>query len=182
MDPYDMKNKILDIYSKELSGDLTPLHMPDLLVKLYELPDTRPQIDALRSEGVNIRKAMVYEKLHVVRWVTETFGAGWASECDVAFSNHPATCFIATGNNKIGGFACYDSTAKNFFGPMGVAEQARNRGVGSALLLSCLHAMASDGYAYAIIGGTDNVEFYSKAAGAVEIPGSSPGIYRDRLK
>ncbi len=65
---------------------------------------------------------------------------------------------------------------------MGVAEQARNRGIGKALLLSALDAMSHIGYAYAIIGGVDSAEFYIKTAGAVEIPGSSPGIYRDRLK
>jgi GNAT superfamily N-acetyltransferase len=156
--------------------------MPDFLVKLYELPDPRPVIDELQREGVNVRRAMAYEKRQVVDWVEDTFGRGWASECDISFSNHPATCFIATENNKITSFACYDSTAKNFFGPMGVAKQSRNRGIGRALLLSCLYAMASDGYAYAIIGGTDAIEFYRKAAGAVEIPGSSPGMYRYRLK
>jgi len=156
--------------------------MPDLLVKLYELPDSRPVIDALQSEGVNIRRAMAYEKHQVIEWVEDTFGKGWAGECDAAFGNSPVSCFIATENKKIIGFACYDSTAKNFFGPMGVAEQARSRGIGKALLLKSLDAMSHISYAYAIIGGADSVEFYRKAAGAVEIPGSSPGIYRDRLK
>jgi len=156
--------------------------MPDLLVKLYELPDARPHIDELRTGGVNIRQAMAYEKHQVVEWVKQNFGKAWASECDVAFSKNPASCFIATGNSKIIGFACYESTAKNFFGPMGVEEQARNRGIGKALLLSCLHAMYASGYAYAIVGGTDEPGFYEKTIGAIEIPGSSPGIYRDRLK
>lgn len=156
--------------------------MPDLLVKLYELPDSRPIIVGLQKEGVNIRKAIAYEKRRVVDWVEDSFGRGWASECDVAFGNSPVSCFIATENKKIIGFACYESTAKNFFGPMGVEEQARNRGIGKALLLSCLQAMYASGYAYAIVGGADDLGFYEKTIGAIEIPGSSPGIYRDRLK
>jgi predicted N-acetyltransferase YhbS len=100
----------------------------------------------------------------------------------VAFSNSSVSCFIATENNKITGFACYDSTAKNFFGPVGVAEQSRNRGIGEALLLSALDAMSQIGYAYAIIGGVGSAEFYVTTVGAIEIPGSSPGIYRDRLR
>ncbi|MEW6600237.1 MAG: GNAT family N-acetyltransferase [Nitrospirota bacterium] len=156
--------------------------MPDLIVKLYELPDPRPVIDGLQSEGVIVRRAMAYEKRQVVEWVDDTFGEGWAGECDVAFGNSPISCFIATEHSKVTGFACYDSTAKNFFGPMGVAEQARGRGIGKALLLKSLDAMSHIGYAYAVIGGTDSAEFYRKTAGAVEIPGSSPGIYRDRLK
>jgi len=41
--------------------------------------------------------------------------------------------------------------------------------------------MAGMGYGYAIIGGVGPADFYTKVAGAVEIEGSSPGIYRDRL-
>jgi hypothetical protein len=43
--------------------------------------------------------------------------------------------------------------------------------------------MAASGYAYAIIGGGDGAgRFYADSVGAIEIEGSSPGIYRDRLK
>jgi len=168
--------------SKEKSLTLIIIPMPDLLVKLYELPDVRSHIDELQQKGVNIRKAMAYEKHQIIEWVEDNFGPGWASECDVAFGNSRISCFIATENNNIMGFACYDSTAKNFFGPMGVAVQARNRGIGKALLLSALDAMSHIGYAYAIIGGTESIEYYKKAVGAIEIPGSSPGIYKDKLK
>ncbi|NOZ68122.1 MAG: GNAT family N-acetyltransferase [Deferribacteres bacterium] len=155
--------------------------MPDLLVKLYKLPDTGARIDKLRKEGIHVRRAMAYEKHRVVQWVKDNFGQGWAGECDVAFSNRPVSCFIATENAGMIGFACYECTARNFFGPMGVAGNARNRGVGSALLLSALDAMLHMGYAYAIIGGTDSAEYYRRVVEVVEIPGSSPGIYRDRL-
>ena len=77
----------------------------------------------------------------------DSFGDGWVSECDVAFSNHPVSCFIAT-----------------------------------ALFLSCLHAMAGHGYAYAIIGGVGPTAFYADTVGAVPIEGSSPEIYRDLLR
>ncbi len=156
--------------------------MPDLLVKLYDLPDIVPHIQKLQEEGVHVRTSMAYEKHQVVQWVLANFGQGWASECDVSFSNSPITCFIATENARIVGFACYDSTAKNFFGPIGVAENCRNRNIGETLLLSCLKASASAGYRYSIIGGVESVEFYKKTAGAIEIPGSSPGIYGERLE
>lgn len=155
--------------------------MPDLLVKLYELPDVKPYVDKLQTEGINVRRAMAYEKHQVVKWVEDNFGQGWASECDIAFSRNPVSCFIAVENRSVIGFACYDSAAKNFFGPIGVAEHARSRGIGGALLLSALDAMSQIGYAYAIIGGVGSAEFYVTTVGAIEIPGSSPGIYRDRL-
>jgi len=155
--------------------------MPDLLVKLYKLPDIRPCIDKLRKEGIHIRRAMAYEKVQVIQWVKDNFGQGWAGECDVAFSSRPVSCFIATENTGILGFACYECTARNFFGPMGVAVNARNRGIGRALFLSALDAMLHMGYAYAVIGGTDAAEYYRKIIEVIEIPGSSPGIYKDRL-
>jgi len=156
--------------------------MPDLLVRLYDLPEVLPRISQLRAQGVTIRVARSYEKQRVIAWVRRHFGDPWGDECDAAFGNRPVSCFIATENGAIAGFACYDATCRDFFGPAGVADQARGRGIGSALLLACLHAMAAIGYAYAIIGGAGAVEFYRKVVPAIEIEGSSPGIYRDRLK
>ncbi len=155
--------------------------MADLLVKLYGLPDSEAATRALATEGVTIRLAMAYEKHRVVAFVAERFGAGWASECEVAFERAPIGCVIATERGRIVGFACHDTTCRNFFGPMGVDAAARGRGIGAALLLACLAAMRAQGYAYAIIGGVDKGGIYRKVAGAIEIEGSSPGIYRDRL-
>ena len=157
--------------------------MSDRLVKLYDLRDCQPYIERLNTEDIKIRRAMAYEKFQVVEWVRTTFGTTWAGECDVAFSHLPVTCFIAISRGSLAGFACYDSTYKNFFGPIGVAENSQKRGVGTALLFRCLHAMAENGYAYAILGASDNAAgFYSRVMATFEIPASSPGIYRDRLK
>ena len=125
---------------------------------------------------------MPYEKLETVDWGRTTFGDGWAGECDIAFSNHPISCFIATEAGAIIGFACYDSTCRDFFGPTGVTEDKRGRGIGTTLFLSCLHAMAVSGTAYTIVGGAGPTEFYAKTVGATVIKWSEPGIYRDRLK
>lgn len=156
--------------------------MPDLLVKLYELPEVCDRLEALRVTGVTIRRAMAYEKHLVTGWVRTRFGEGWASECEVAFANRPISCLIATRGGTLLGFACHDATALDLFGPTGVDESERGRGIGAALLLVSLHAMSAKGYAYAVVGGAGSLEFYAKAAGAVEIPGSVPGLYRDRLK
>jgi GNAT superfamily N-acetyltransferase len=151
--------------------------MPDMLVKLYELSPLAPPLEALKATGVTIRTAMAYEKHHVVAWVQRSFSQGWASECDVTFSRQPITCCIAIEHGHIIGFACYESTWKNFFGPMGVAEHARGRGIGAALLLACLHAMAALGYAYAIIGDAGPPDFYTRTVGAIPIADSTPGAY-----
>lgn len=155
--------------------------MPDLLVKLYELPDTAARTSALSQQGVCVRRAMAYERSPVVRWVLERFGEGWAGECEVSFSRQPIACHIATRQGRILGFACHDATALGIFGPTGVDENERGRGFGAALLLASLHAMAQRGYAYAVIGGAGSLRFYERVCGATEIAGTTPGIYTDRL-
>jgi len=156
--------------------------MPDMLVKLYELPDITELNNKMIENGIDVRRAIAPEKHIIVEWVRTTFNPFWASECEVAFSNHPVSCYIAVENGKLIGFSCYDSTCRNFFGPLGVSEAARGKGAGKALLLRCLYAMEADGYGYAIIGGVGPKEFYTKNAGATVIEGSIPGIYRGILR
>lgn len=156
--------------------------MSDLLVKLYELPKPDDILRRLKKKGIVIRRAKVPEKHIVVGWVKNHFGDAWASECEVCFSRQPVSCFIALKGKKILGFSCYETTMKNFFGPIGVLEEFRNLGIGKGLLLLALNSMRAEGYAYAIIGGVGSHEFYKKTVNAIEIENSSPGIYKDLLK
>ena len=158
----------------------------DMLIPLYELDRGSAHENVVVDSGVNVRRAMSYERDAVLHWIRESFaedGAGWASECAVAFSCAPTQCFIATRSGRLLGFACFDVTAKGLFGPTGTHAAARGSGIGAALLLATLRAMRDAGYAYGVVGGTDkNVKgFYEKVAGAIEIAGSEPGIYVDRL-
>jgi len=148
----------------------------DLLVKLYGLPPERAVAQ------IEVRRALPPEKHAVTAWVDATFGVRWASETDLAFSGHPIGCHVAVAAGELIAFACWDATARGFFGPEGVAEAWRMKGVGAALLLQCLHAMRAHGYAYAIIGGVGPKAFYEKIVPVMEIPGSSPGIYHGMLR
>lgn len=69
----------------------------------------------LEKENILFRKAIAPEKHLVSAWVKEHFGAYWQSEVEVAFSRQPVSCWIAQRGNWILGFACYESTARNFF-------------------------------------------------------------------
>jgi GNAT superfamily N-acetyltransferase len=155
--------------------------MADMLVKLYELPELRPKLRKTEKRGVVIRRPNPWERAVLVDWVRNHFEHAWAAECETAFTSNPPSCFIAVEKDALVGFACHDCTRRNFFGPTGVAEKARGKGVGVSLLLACLHAMQNNGYAYAIIGGVGPAEYYSKAVGATLIEGSSPGIYDFQL-
>jgi GNAT superfamily N-acetyltransferase len=153
----------------------------DMLVKLYELPNSQTVYERVQQAGITMRRALAPEKHHVTTWVRKNFSEAWASEVDVAFSRQPVSCFIAIQQGKIVGFACHDATCLNFFGPTGVEPNARKSGIGAALLFACLEAMKQQGFGYAIIGGVGPAAFYSKTVGAVAIEGSEPGIYRGLL-
>jgi GNAT superfamily N-acetyltransferase len=117
----------------------------------------------------------------VVDWVRNNHNEFWASETDIAFTRLPVSCYVAQSGTTVVGFACYDTSALGYFGPTGVTESFQKRGIGKALLLACLQEMKLKGYGYAIIGWAGPEEFYAKVAGAVAIPDSTPGIWKDWL-
>ena len=105
----------------------------------------------------------------------------------MAFERKPVSCYIAISKGTfidsamvsyklipetIVGFACYDVASKGIFGPVGVREDYRGKGIGKTLLLTSLLAMKKEGYAYAIIGDASSIEYYYKSVGATIIEGS----------
>jgi GNAT superfamily N-acetyltransferase len=152
----------------------------DLLVRLYDLPASEVVGD--RPGGLAVRRAFAAEKDLVRRWIAQHFTAAWASESEAAFARLPLSCFVAVADDQLAGFACYDATARGFFGPFGVAEAQRRRGFGRALLFATLRDMAGQGYGYAIIGGAGSEEFYRGHLDVVTIPKSAPGFYGGMLK
>lgn len=155
--------------------------MVDMLVRLYALPDSRKLYGACENGGVLLRRPGVYEKHLLEQFVGEHFSPKWVSEVSVAMARQPVSCYIATREGRILGFACYDTTCKSYFGPTGVSEEARGLGIGKALLYKCMEALRDQGYAYGIIGGVGPIAFYEKAIGATVIEGSENSIYLDIL-
>jgi len=152
--------------------------MADLLVPLYGLRDV------LVPHCHEIRRPMASEGTLLQEWVSRSFGEGWASEILPGLSRTPPTVMLAveSGAMSPAGFCAWDCTALGFLGPVGVLESSRGDGIGGALVLSVLHEMARQGYGYAVIGGVGPVRFFQKVCGAVEIQGSTPGIYGKRLR
>lgn len=170
--------------------------MPDMLVKLYKLPVLSPVIDQLSASGIHIRRVCLAEKLVLCEWVQAHFGLTWARGCEIALEQRPVSCYLAVESDHpivsasmpdddrydlLVGFALYDVASKGMFGPIGVREDYQGRGIGKALLLRCLHTMADDGYAYAIIGAVGPAEFYEKTVGATIIEESDLRVVRRKL-
>lgn len=151
----------------------------DMIANLTMLPSN--EIPA----GIALKRAIACDKSRILAFIRLHFGRQWADETEYSLNREPHGCFIATENGKVLGFACYDATAKGFFGPTGVAANQRGRGIGKALLIRTLEAMREAGYGYAIIGSVDDAAgFYAKTVNAVKIPGGEPehSVYTRLIK
>jgi GNAT superfamily N-acetyltransferase len=154
--------------------------MPDMIVRLYDLPPLEEALANASGAGISVRRAGAWEKPQVLDWARANFG-NWAPEIEVCFARMPITCLLAIREQQILGFAAYDAACRNFFGPTGVLPELRRQGIGRILLLAALHAQKGQGYAYSIIGGVGPAEYYAEVVGAQMIADSTPGIYAGTL-
>ena len=171
----------LCVYGAIVSGGK---HMADMLVKLYNIPNSHDIEKKLLKNGIRVKKALAPDRSKIIAFSRICAKDDYSDEVRAAFSNNPVTCYIATREKELIGFACYEATARNFFGPMAVLESERKKGVGKALLLKALESMRELGYAYAIIGWPANsaVSFYKKCAGAIMIDEKSSGVYKRMIE
>lgn len=159
--------------------------MADMLVKLFKLNCFDIELERkLQEEGIYIKKALAPNRTRVMEFAKIYGGQGWADEVASAFSNSPVTCYIATKDNKVIGFACYEATAKAFFGPTAVDENYRRKGIGKALLLRSLFSLKELGYGYAFIGAPAEkaIKFYQEATGGVIIEDELPSVYTQMIE
>lgn len=141
----------------------------DMIVNLCNLPEMKI------SSNIKIKRAFVGDKDAILSFVEKYFQKNWVYEVEHSLMEEMSKCFIATEGGKILGFACYDSSAKGFFGPIGVEPERRGEQIGQALLIRTLNAMREYGYGYAIIGWVSEAEsFYRKTVGAEYIKGGNP--------
>lgn len=143
----------------------------DMIVGLYNLPTIK------LADSIKIKRAFAGDKDTILKFVEHNFQKNWVYEVEHSLMQEASKCFIATENGEIIGFACYDVSARGFFGPIGVADTRRGENIGQALLIRTLNAMREYGYGYgyAIIGWVSQAEmFYKKTVGAEYIKGGNP--------
>lgn len=117
-----------------------------------------------RIEQSDFEKLIPFVEKHFAGWVQTIQGAKEI--------NNPSIFIAFDANGEIIGFAAFDlyKNKKCYFGPMGVANFDRTKGIGFSLLHHCLREMKKIGYEYAVIGGAGPIEFYEEACQAVVIP------------
>jgi GNAT superfamily N-acetyltransferase len=100
---------------------------------------------------------------NVLDFIEREFGKIWRFEA----ANAPKVFYVEE-NGEVAGFAAHDGNNRGlgFFGPTGVAEQHRGKGLGRKLLRAALADMRQQGYHHAIIPWTDAIDFYRRSCGA----------------
>lgn len=137
----------------------------DLITYLGEYECPKLSFNQVKKiEQSDFAKLIPFVEKHFAGWVQTIQGAK-------EMNNH--SIYIALdAKGEIIGFAAFDlyKNKKCYFGPMGVANSDRTKGIGFSLLHHCLREMKKIGYEYAVIGGAGPIEFYEKACHAVVIP------------
>ncbi len=123
--------------------------------------------DAKSSHSEILRCAREDEG-RVLSFVEREFNRVWRFEAAKAFERDVPPAFMAEENGEITGFAVHDVNNRGlgWFGPTGVSESLRGRGIGGKLLLASLADLQRLGCEKAIIPWTDALDFYRKVCGA----------------
>lgn len=102
------------------------------------------------------------DKADVLEFIERHFGRTWRFE-----SERASDLLHVRIDGQVAGFAACEANNRGLgtFGPTGLAEGARGKGIGTRLLHAALAALQEAGFTRAIIPWTNAVEFYTKACG-----------------
>lgn len=116
----------------------------------------------------DIPRASHDDRERALAFVEKHFGRIWAFEAAKAFETEIPQMYLTEEEGRVTGFAVHDVNNRGlgFFGPTGVSEEMRGRGLGCKLLLASLADLRRLGYARAVIPWTDALAFYRKCCGA----------------
>ena len=108
-------------------------------------------------------------------WIAATFGGSWPQEAEAG-----SNWFARDEQGRTCGFATYeqrqfrywwlegwlDKPDVGLFGPMGVSQETRGRGLGTVLTQRALQSLKELGFQRALIPAVGPVEFYERCCGA----------------
>ncbi|NVM46040.1 MAG: GNAT family N-acetyltransferase [Candidatus Lokiarchaeota archaeon] len=137
-------------------------------------------LNAINKEPVRNKDGYIYERVQpkdfkkTFEFVKRHFPNNtWAEEVNFSFKLQPPSTFIAKDeNNEIVGWATHSQFFPGSFGPTGVNELLREKGIGTELFLWCLWDIKQKGLDRCEIMWVEGntVKFYSKTFGAYISP------------
>jgi GNAT superfamily N-acetyltransferase len=121
--------------------------------------------EGLRARGYDVRWATEADRAGLLAAVAGEFGGAWPWELDRALGE-PSGVVGAWKDGALAGFAAHDGNNRGlgWFGPAGTWPAHRGQGVGEALLMACLVAVARD-HARCEVAWIGPRRFYERVAG-----------------
>ena len=123
--------------------------------------------EELATRGIVVRRASFTDQARIISWIRSGYERAWAIETEFAFKKDIPSVVIAEerATGEILGFATFDGVARGRFGPTGVGEANRKRGIGAVLLFEAFRSMKDEGIPRAVVHWTDLLFFYSQVPG-----------------
>lgn len=121
--------------------------------------------EAFEAEGIVFRRPGPAERDRVSAWVAEKFSPFWGYEAAATFGEQGVKTLVAEEGGETLGFASYGGLEPEWFGPIGVEERLRGKGIGSVLLFKALESMREEGLSEAVIPWTSHLFFYTQVPG-----------------
>lgn len=165
--PQDLEEEIL--FFKE-NGWKQLSERTNLEVKLSAIPLDPKVRDHLleKNQGYEIMVASQEDKNDIKNFLTGEFSKSWFIEISAVFKKGAKGILSILKDKQtddLVGFAAINCTNENWFGPMGVSERLRGRGLGSILLLHNLYHARKAGLERIVIPWADE-GFYKRVIGA----------------
>jgi GNAT superfamily N-acetyltransferase len=121
---------------------------------------------SLKSKGITTRLATRADREQLVEWVGAHFSPFWKNETEHGLARSEPIVAIAKGkNNNVLGFATCNGVAPGRFGPAGVDEHGRGKGIGTVLLFDAFDAMKRARQKRATVHWTDHLFYYTQVPG-----------------
>jgi predicted N-acetyltransferase YhbS len=139
--------------SLDFEVDLTGLRTPSLVLEREV---------TLLEEGYSFQAALHEQKEEVTQWIRSNFGPFWSYEVSEAFRHSTPSVTLALKGGKMVGFSAHGALELDWFGPIGVVEGERRKGIGSVLLFKSLINMREEGRRSATIPCGSNLLFFSQ--------------------
>jgi len=138
-----------------------PEELAGFFTKFGYVETARTQTLVCTSGGQAVLPAGDRER--VLQFIEKTFGPIWRFEA----AKGKTILHIEVGG-EIAGFSTYNANnhGLGWFGPTGVAQQYRGRGLGHELLHASLADLRRLGYHRVVIPWTDAITYYQKGCGA----------------
>jgi len=95
----------------------------------------------------------------IFEWVHSNFGPLYSHEASEAFRHDIPSLWLAYKGNEIVGFSAHGTSELDWFGPIGVIESERRKGIGSVLLYKGLMSMKEEGRRIALISCNPHLFF-----------------------